>query len=129
MTTTASTQKQYLIRTALFMGSYIAINLAAITGAFDDMRPPGTWGFALAVSAPIIGQIWSVLAWMRDSDEFIRALAARRFIVATGITLALASAWGFMELYATAPHVSGAFVFPLFCLAYGAVSPFIRSTR
>ena len=127
--TSSSPSRKHGIRTAYFMGGYVAVNVAAITGAFDDMRPPATWFFALIVAAPIIGQICSILAWMRESDEFIRALAAKRFIVAAGITLALSSAWGFMELYAAAPHVSAAMVFPLFCAAFGLVTPFIRTSH
>lgn len=129
MTTTAQTNKKYLIRAALFMGAYVAINLAAITGAFDDMKPRGTWGFSLAVAAPVIGHIWSYLVWMRDSDEFVRALTAKRFIVATGVTLAVTSIWGFMELYAKAPHVSAAMVYPLLWASFGVVSPFIRTSH
>lgn len=125
----ALSSRKYLIRTALFMGGYVAVNLAAITGAFDGMRPPGTWAFALVVSAPVIGQIWALLAWMRDGDEFVRAVMAKRFIVATAVALAVATAWGSMELYAGARHISAAMVFPLFCLAFGLVTPFIRTSH
>jgi len=129
MTTTAETNRKYLIRASLFMGAYVAINLAAITGAFDDMKPRGAWGFSLAVASPVIGHIWSYLVWMRDSDEFVRTLTAKRFIVATGITLAITSIWGFMELYAKAPHVSAAMVYPLLWASFGFVSPFIRTSH
>lgn len=125
----SSPSRKHGIRTVFFMGGYVAVNLAAIAGVFDDMRPPGTWVFALIVAAPLIGQIWSMLVWMQESDEFMRALAAKRLIVATGITLAVSSAWGFMELYAGAPHVSAAMVFPLFCAVFGLVTPFIRTTH
>lgn len=129
MTTTAETNRKYAIRAALFLGAYVAINLAAISGAFEGMRPRGAWGFSLVVAAPVIGHIWSYLAWMRDSDEFVRALTAKRFIVATGVALAVASIWGFMELYAKAPHVSAAMVYPLLWLCFGLVSPFIRTSH
>jgi hypothetical protein len=121
--------RQYLIRTWLFMGGYVAVNIAAIFGAFDDARGPGAVALALTVSAPLAGQIWAILAYMRDSDEFVRGLMAKRFIVASGIAIALASAWGFMEIYAHAKHVSASLIFPLFCAAYGAVTPFIRNSH
>lgn len=124
-----SASRKYHLRTALFMGGYVAVNVAAITGAFDTMKAPGTWAFALVVAAPVIGQLWALLAFLRDSDEFVRALSAKRFIVAAGVALAVSSAWGFMELYAAAPHVSPAMVFPLFWAAFGLVSPFIRTTH
>lgn len=107
----------------------MAVNVAAITGAFDGLKPPGTWGLALVVTAPIIGHIWATLAWMRDSDEFVRALAAKRFVVATGATLAIVSIWGFMELYAKAPHVSAAMVYPLLWASFGLSSSFIRTSH
>lgn len=125
----ATVNQKYRIRAALFMVAYIAVNVAAIFGSFDDMRPPGTWAFSLVVAAPVIGHIWAFLAWMRDSDEFVRALAAKRFVVASGVALAVASVWGFMELYAKAPHISAAMVYPLVWAAFGSVSPFIRTSH
>ncbi|HEY1050149.1 MAG TPA: hypothetical protein VGE39_10355 [Prosthecobacter sp.] len=122
-------RKQYLVRSSLFMGAYVAVNVAAIFGAFDDATPRGALALALVVSAPLTGHIWAVLAYMKDADEFIRGLMARRFIAASGIAMALACAWGFMESYAKVWHAPGWFVYPLFWLAYGMVSPFIRTSN
>jgi putative oxidoreductase len=121
--------RQYLIRTLLFMGGYTLVNLSAIFGAFDDVRGPGAVGLALTVSAPLAGHIWATLAYLRDSDEFVRGVMAKRFIVASGIAMALASAWGFMEIYAHAWHAPGSLFLPLFWAAFGAVSPFIRNSH
>jgi putative oxidoreductase len=118
----------YLIRAYLFMGAYVAVNVAAITGAFGNMKSPGTWVFSLVVAAPVIGHIWAFLARMRDSDEFVRGLMAKRFIVATGITLAITSIWGFMELYAKATHISAAMVYPLLWASFAVVTPFIHTS-
>jgi hypothetical protein len=111
------------------MGAYVGFNAAAILGAFDSRQPPGTWLLALAIAVPVIGQIWATLAFMRDSDEFIRALTARRFIMASGLAMAGFTTWGFLESYAAAPHAPGWLIFALFWLCYGAVAPFVRSTR
>lgn len=124
-----SPAQRYRTRTVVFMSFYVAFNLAAILGAFDGRQPPGTWFLALAISAPVVGQIWATLAFMRDSDEFIRALTARRFILASGLAMAGFTTWGFLESYATAPHAPGWLIFALFWLCYGAVTPFVRSTR
>jgi hypothetical protein len=121
--------RRYRFRTAAFMSGYVAVNVAAIAGAFDDRSAPGSYALALAVAAPIAGQIWATLALMRDTDEFVRALMAKRFIIASGAAMALFSAWGFLESYAFAPHIPGWMIYPLFWLAYGAVSPFVRTTR
>lgn len=121
--------RRYVIRTIAFMVPYVAINMAAIRGAFDDRTAPGSYVLGLAVAAPVIGQLWATLALMRDADEFVRALTAKRFILASGGAMAIFTAWGFVEEYARAPHVGGYMVYPLFWLCYGLVTPFVRTTR
>ncbi|HEY8573769.1 hypothetical protein [Phenylobacterium sp.] len=111
------------------MSGYVSINLAAMAGAFDDIQQPGAWALALAVAAPVAGQIWATLALIRDSDEFVRSLTAKRFIIGSGVAMALFCAWGFGESYADAPHVPGWMIYPLFWLAFGVISPFVRTTR
>lgn len=121
--------RRYLIRTLAFMAGYGLVNLAAIAGAFDGAKGIGAWALGLVVAAPVAGQIWATLALMRESDEFVRALTAKRFIVASGLAIAAFSAWGYLESYARAPHVPGWAIYPLFWLAYGLASPFIRTSR
>lgn len=111
------------------MTGYVAVNVAAILGAFDGIRPPGSYALALTAAAPLAGHIWATLAYMRDSDEFVRGLMAKRFIVASGIAMALFCGWGFMEIYAGAKHAPGSLIYPLFWAAYGAVTPFIRTSH
>ena len=123
-------QKRYVIRTNLFMAGYVAVNVAAITGAFDPIvgsRAGILLG--LAVAAPIAGQLWATLALMNESDEFVRALNAKRFIIASGLAMALFSAWGFAESYGDAPHAPGWLIYPLFWGLFGLVSPFLKSSR
>ena len=122
-------RRQYGIRASLFLSGYVAINVAAIFGAFDNATPRGAVGLALTVSAPLAGHIWALLAYMRDSDEFVRGVMAKRFIVGSGLAMALFCAWGFMETYAHMWHAPGWFIYPLFWLAYGVVSPFIRTSH
>jgi putative oxidoreductase len=122
--------RRYVFRTMAFMAGYVAVNMAAIRGAFDDRTAPGSYALALAVTAPIAGQIWATLALMHDSDEFVRTLMAKRFIVASGVAMALFSAWGFLESYAfMQPHIPGWMIYPLFWGCFGLISPFIRTTR
>jgi hypothetical protein len=122
-------QRRYVIRTLAFMAPYVAINMAAIAGAFEGRSTPGSYLLGLAVAAPIAGQIWATLALMRDADEFVRGLTAKRFIIASGIAMALFSAWGMVESYAGAPHVPGRMIYPLFWACFGVVAPFVRTSR
>ncbi|WP_374346820.1 hypothetical protein [Phenylobacterium sp.] len=121
--------RRYTLRTAAFMSGYVVINIAAIAGAFDDLRGPGAWLMGLAVAAPVAGQIWATIALMNEAEEFVRALTAKRFIVASGLAMAILSAWGFLESYAHAPHAPGWMIYPLFWAMFGVASPLIRTSR
>lgn len=120
----------YAQRTLAFMGGYVAVMVATIGGAFDAIQgTPAAWALALAAAAPIAGQIWATLSFVRDSDEFVRAVTARRFIIAAGVAMALFSAWGFGESFAGAPHAEGWLIYPLFWAIFGCVSPLARSSN
>lgn len=122
--------RRYVLRTMAFMVPYVAICVAAMGGVFDELiGKPAAWLLALAVSAPVVGQIWATLSLMRESDEFVRALIARIFILATGLAFAIASVWGFGESFAGAPHLPAWLIYPLFWGCFGLVSPFVRSTN
>lgn len=127
---TVSAYRQYAIRTFVLMSIYVVINVAAIFGAFDWIHSPiAAWLLAFAVSAPVVGQIWATLSLMRDSDEFVRAVTAKQFILAAGAAMAIASVWGFGESYAHAYHLPAWLIYPLFWACYGAVSPFNRTSK
>ena len=121
--------RRYAMRTTIFLGTYVLLNLGAMFDILDSVEPPGTWLLAAAVAAQIAAQIWATLAFIHESDEYVRAITAKRFIVASGVAMALFSFWGFLESYADAPHVPGCMIYPLFWLAFGAVSPLIRTTQ
>lgn len=126
---TDAANRRYTLRTAAFMTGYAAVNGMAITGAFDDLQGPGRWALALAVAAPIAGQVWATWALVREGDEFARAIAAKRIILAWGACMILFSTWGLLESYAGAAHAPGWLIYPLFWLSFGVISPFVRTSR
>ena len=127
---TSPAHGRYVFRTVAFMSGYVAVNVAAIFGAFDDIASPvAAWALALTVSAPVIGQIWATLSLMRESDEFVRAVVAKQFILASGLAMALASVWGFGESYAAAPHIPAWMIYPLFWACFGVIAPFVKSSN
>lgn len=119
----------YTTRTLLFMAGYVALNIAVIAGVIDRLSQPAAWAFAALVALPIAGQIWATLALIRDADEFVGMLMAKRFIVAMGMAIALFSAWGFAESYADAPHAPGWLIYPLVWAMFGVASPFVQSSK
>lgn len=120
---------RYAVRTLVLMGIYSTLNVAAIMGVFHKIPQPGRYVLALAVAAPVAAQIWASITYMRESDEFFRAMLVQRFVLAAGLCMGVASAWGFLELYAGTPHIAAAMVYPLFWASYGIVTPFVRSSR
>ena len=68
--------KAYSIRTTVFMLGYVAALLLALGGALDAIGGISGWLLAAAVSAPVAGQIWATLAFIRDSDEFVAGVTA-----------------------------------------------------
>jgi hypothetical protein len=123
--------RRYIIRTMAFSVPYVAICISMMTtDAFDEVvGTPAAWVLAAVLSAPVIGQIWATLALMRESDEFVRGVTAKQFIVAAGLAMAVATFWGFGESFAGAPHIQTWLIVPLFWAMYGVVSPFIRTSR
>lgn len=121
--------RRYVMRTMAFMAGYVSINVLAIFGAFDEIiGRPVAWALALAVAAPVIGQIWATLSLLRDSDEFVRAMLTKVFVIATGLTLAVCTVWGFGESYANAPHIPAWMAYPIFWACFGLISPFVRTS-
>lgn len=121
--------RQYLTRTLLFMSGYVVVNLAAITGAFDNVRGGGAWLLGLVVAAPVIGHLWALLAYMHDADEYVRSILARTFVIASGLAMAAFCTWGFLESYAGARHAPAWLIVPTFWGLFGLVSFFTRKDR
>lgn len=124
-----SAAKAYTFRTVFFMLGYVVALVLAVGGALDTIGGVSGWVLAAAVAAPVAGQIWATLAFIRDSDEFVAGVTAKRFILAAGLTFALSVFWGFAEKFAEAPHVEGWWVYVVFWGLMGFMPMFIRSSR
>lgn len=122
--------KRYVLRTLGFMSGYVGAMMGVMFGAFDDIQGTlAAWALAVVVTAPVIGQLWATLALMSESDEFVRALTAKQFILSSGLAMALATLWGFGESFADAPHIPAWMIYPLFWACFGLVAPFVRSSK
>lgn len=98
--------------------AYVAgIGLASVT--IDRAAPLGplTIGLALVPGAAMLAAIWAMGRFLTDlADEYLRMLEVRKFIVATGVTLAITSVWGLLELYSDSlPRLPVFYVFPIWC--------------
>ena len=124
-----SAARAYTFRTVFFMLGYVVALVLAVGGALDAIGGVSGWVLAAAVAAPVAGQIWATLAFIRDSDEFVAGVTAKRFILAAGMTFALSVFWGFAEKFAEAPQIEVWWVYVVFCALMGFMPVFIRSSR
>lgn len=64
-----------------------------------------------------VGFIWAIARLIIDQDdEFLRLLEIRKTLIATALTLAIASILGIIELYVAIPPLPLFFIFPIWCL-------------
>ena len=118
----------FLFWMSLYMAA-IVFNGFYFRNAFGEPQKPLLYLFAVMPALPIGGTIWVFLRYIDESDEFVSAIMSRRFIIATGATLFITTAWGFLQNYAGLWHCDLYLVYMLFWMSFGVVSPFVRSSR
>lgn len=130
----ASPLLRYMLGLSLWMGIYMALIL--FNGfyfrhklPFDIPAEPWRYVFALLPSVPVAGIIWVILRFIEDSDEYVRALLIRRFVIATGMTMVLSSAYTFAENYLEIRIFDHLYVFALFMACLFIVTPFTLGAR
>lgn len=127
--TTTSPMRAYGIGTAVSMGVYVIAVVLASSARNAEASTAVMFGLALLPGLAIVGHVVVVLRLMSRADEFVRAVTAKRFIVAAALTFAAGTVWGFLELYADAPDAPLYLIYAAFWGFYGAVTPFLRTSR
>jgi MFS family permease len=121
---------RYRRRTLVGSAVYIAAATVA-TWLIPDDAPPsvGSIALAIAASAGVLTWIWAMARFLIEiDDEYQRMLQVRAILVATGLTLAVTSMWGMVELFTTAPRLPVFFVFPIWCLGLAVGGLFNKLT-
>ena len=123
-------QRRYVGRMIPISIAYIAaVMLARWIIPDDAAATPLTVAVALVPALATSGFIWAMARYLAElTDEYVRMLEIRKILVATGLTLALASGWGILELFTDVPKVPLFFVFPVWCLGLAAGSLVNRLT-
>jgi len=111
-------QRRYMHRMILLSAAYVAaVMLASWLIPDDAAATPLTVAIALIPALATSGFIWAMASYVAElKDEYVRMLEIRKMLVATGLTLALASGWGILELFTNVPRVQLFYVFPVWCL-------------
>jgi hypothetical protein len=104
--------RTYLRRFAPTMILYVVLVCATpflIRGT--SATGPLLWAIALLPALPIIAVFWLIGRLLIElRDEYLRMLEIRKALIATGVTMSIAAGWGFLEIYADAPHLPLFFV-------------------
>ncbi|ESQ76686.1 hypothetical protein [Asticcacaulis sp. AC402] len=131
--------KAPLTRYLTGMSFWMVLYMAAIvfngfyfrsTSPLGVPQAPWLYVFAVMPSLPVGGMIWVMLRHIEDSDEYVRGQLVRRYLIATGLTLLLCSAYTFLENYADVKIFERLYVFAVFCACLAVVTPFtLGATR
>jgi hypothetical protein len=82
---------------------------------------------ALTPVLPIGGVIWAMARRLEETeDEFQRLLDARAMLLATGVLLVGATAWGFLQVYARLAPFPTIILFPVWCGMWALTSLLVR---
>jgi len=82
---------------------------------------------ALLVAAPVIGMIAAKALYFREeTDEVERAVMVESSMWGVGVVMAFASAWGFLELLAAAPHLPLWLLFPGWAVVVSIANVIVR---
>lgn len=98
--------------------SYVLALIGAIW-ANQMLHPEGAlaWAIAIVPSLPLLFFIWSMGRYLvEETDEYLRQRTIVASLWATGILLAVASCYGFLETFKLVPHVEGWAAVPVWAL-------------
>lgn len=85
---------------------YVALLFAAETVIRrGHLAGPLAYVVAVLPALPIIGIFAAIGRYLvEETDEYIRFLTVRQTLIACGLALSFATAWGFLESFGLAPH-------------------------
>jgi hypothetical protein len=122
--------RAYSKRMAIAAGAYVSCIGIAI-GLLPDDAPATLLVIAIALipGLAVLGMIWALGRLLIElDDEYLRLLEVRKFIVATGVLLSVASVWGLLELLSNVPRMPVFYAFPIWCIGLVAGTFYNRMT-
>jgi hypothetical protein len=114
-------QRRYISRMAVISVAYVAaIFLASSVIPKGAAATPSTIAIALLPGLAVLGFIWALGCYFAElKDEYLRLLEIRKALVATALTLSVASSWGILEIYTDVPRLPVFWAFPIWCAGLG----------
>lgn len=120
--------RRYTWRISITMSFYVVFLISAVW-LFSHRHPSGglAYGLALLPALPVVGVLVVVGLYLaEEKDEFLRNLLVQAMVWGMGVTLAVTTLWGFLELFVPVPHLQLYLVFPIFWFVVAVASPLLR---
>jgi hypothetical protein len=120
--------RSYIYRLAPTMALYLLFLFIA-QWTFHHLHPTGLVVYLLAVlpALPLVGTLAIVGFYIaEESDEFELSIIVQSMLWGLGGALSVSTIWGFLEDFASAPHISTFYVYVFFWIFMGISQPFIR---
>ena len=99
--------RRYSVRLGIAMTIYVvSLFVAVYLVGHHRVEGPLAWALALLPGLAIVGAFYAIgMLIVETTDEFVRMLMVRQVLYASGIAMAAASIWGFLENFALVPHI------------------------
>jgi len=97
--------------------------------AFFRFHPKGMVAYLLAPlpALPLVGVLGVFALYLKEEqDDFQRSIMIQSILWSTGLLLAAANIWGFLEKFVHVPPIPMIFIFPLFCAFWAVVAPLVQ---
>ena len=122
--------RRYVKRVLIAMVGYVAtLFLAEILIDDRGLTGPLAWLVALLPWLCVASVFWAIgRLLIEETDEYLRTLLVRQMLVATGLTMVVATIYGFLENYGLVGHVDAFYLTILFFAGLGVGSLVNRLT-
>ncbi len=122
--------RRYLKRFFICMSFYIAVLMLSVTLFIrGELSGSLAYVFGILPAFPIIGIFWTIGKLLGEmDDEYQRLLMVRQVLVATGLTLTVATLWGFLEQFELIFHIPAYYWAVLWFAGLGVGALFNRLT-
>ena len=113
--------RRYVKRVLIAMVGYVAtLFLAEIMIDDRGLSGPMAWLVALLPGLCVASVFWAIgRLLIEETDEYLRSLLVRQMLVATGLTMVIATIYGFLENYDLVGHVDAFYLTILFFAGLG----------
>jgi hypothetical protein len=119
--------RRYSQRFSVAMAAYVVtILIAAFYASKGHTHGALAYMLATLPGLAVIAILAAIGHYLRDEkDEFLRAIQTEALLWSCGITLAVATSWGFLQMFTDVPRAPLYLIFALFCFVWGVAAAVI----